>query len=167
MNASSPRRLRRSERGNTLLISMVLFVVLAILVVGSISLSGVEVGAANAKLDYDNLTACARGGRELLLSQFKLSSAQPTKIDVLMPGPGNDLRIASGHYGDVLPADGAGAGLTFKLRPLNQAGTDTGAEDISNKIMGGAATNPSTYTVVCEDRRGKRYELEFTLRFGF
>lgn len=175
-----PARRRPADRGNTLLIAIILFLVMAILVVGSLSQSGVEVGAARTKADFDAISACARGGRELLLSQFRLSNAQPKQIDVSMPGPGNDLRIASGHYDSPTPlpaggsegnatdvASGNGPSLTFQIRPSSQAASGRGAEDLANRMSGGAATDPATYVIVCEDRSGKRYEMEFTVLFGF
>lgn len=157
-----------APRGSTLLLTVIVMAVLALLAAGTITLSGTELGAAASKRRYDTLTACARGGRDLILSQFRLSNQLPTSLSARLGGTGTDLLIASGHYDSAsLPDPGAGSGLTYSYRPIDQAGSNRGPEDIANKMTGGGAANPVTYVLVCEDEQKKRYELEFTLQFGF
>jgi hypothetical protein len=161
---TTPRRPRPRERGNTLLLSMIVMAALALLASGAIVLSGAELRGANAKRDADSLAACARGGRELLMSQFKLSGSAPTAMTIKLPGTGEQLTVATAHYDT---PDLTSPALTMTLRPASQAGTGTGPEDIANKIIGGAASQPATFVIVCEDRQKRRFELEFTIQFGF
>ncbi|MGI5860650.1 MAG: hypothetical protein ACOX6T_01185 [Myxococcales bacterium] len=152
----------RLARGSTLLVVLIVLLLLALLAGGAMTLSGLELGSAQSKKNADVLVACARAGKNLLLSQFRYGSQMPTTINARLTGTDGDLLVASGHYDSTqLPE------VTMEFKPTDQAGSSRGPEDIANKMSGGGATQPTQYVIVCEDRSGRRYELEFTLQFGF
>jgi hypothetical protein len=151
-----------APRGSTMMVVLIVLTVLTILAAGALTLSSLELGSANSKMNSDVLVACARGGKDLLLSQFRYGSAMPTSINARLAGTDSDLLVASGHYdSEALPE------VTMSFKPNNQAGTSRGPEDIANKMSGGGATQPTQYVIVCQDKSNRRYVLEFTLQFGF
>ncbi|HCF61673.1 MAG TPA: hypothetical protein DFS52_27210 [Myxococcales bacterium] len=152
----------RAPRGSTLLVVMIVLLLLALLAGGAMTLSGLELGSAQSKKNADVLVACARGGKNLLLSQFRYGSQMPNTIHAQLAGTDGDLLVATGHYDSAALPE-----VTMEFKPIEQAGASRGPEDIANKMSGGGATQPTQYVIVCQDPSGRRYELEFTLQFGF
>ncbi len=157
-------RTRRQERGNALLVSVIVVLVMTVASVGVIRYASREVAGATAAKRQAALASCAEAARALLMSQWKVLGTQgmdlqPLNITVDDATP---TQVLGGHYGDV---DIAGVQV-IKLNPLT-VGSSYQANDITNKI----ADQVQPYRVLVHCRQGsgvdaREFEVEFGVSFG-
>lgn len=150
----------RTERGSTLIVTVVLLAVLTIVAAGLVQRSETALESVNAVRHYDSSVSCADGARELLLSQFRAFNVDPASLS-LDTTIGN-RRLVSGHYDQfgvksVRPLAGAGAIAQNSVMGM--------ANKSAAVSLGGA---PYVFTVVCTDSTGvgRQTEVEFLIRFG-
>ena len=156
----TPAGPRRTERGSSLIVTIILLAVLTVVAAGLVDRGNSSVASVNADRNYRSGVACADGAKELLLSQFRAFNVDLTKLklDTTIAGQ----RIASGHYD------------TFNVESVRSlSGSSALAQDnvmgMGNRsvatAIGGA---PYVFTVVCTDSSGlgRQTEVEFLIRFG-
>ena len=155
---------RRTERGNALLLAVIVVLVMAVVAVGVIRFAYQEVGGATAVRKQAAAAACAEAARGLLMSQWKLLGTQgmqltPLNITVESSTP---TYIRGGHYGQV----GVTGVQVIKLNPLT-VGPSTSSSDISNRIAD--QVQPYRVVVHCTQNTGtdtRELEIEFGVSFG-
>ena len=161
-----------SQRGSSLLISMIIVVVITAIGLGVIKFAYREAAGAQAGAREQALVACAETARQLLVSQFHAIGVRPTQIAALnLPldaaGSSARTRAVGGHMG----TEGVSIAQVSPL-PGNAFGPTDALADISNtsglQAMGGT---PLKIVVHCRDggtgaTDGRQLEVEFGVRFG-
>ena len=149
-----------SQRGSTLIVTIVLVAVLTVVAAGLVERGNSSVATVNADRTYRAGVACADGARELLLSQFRAFNVDISKLKLDTTVAGQ--RIASGHYDSfnvesVRPLSGSAAIAQDNVMGMGNRSVAT--------ALGGA---PYVFTVVCSDSAGlgRQTEVEFLIRFG-
>ncbi len=161
-----------SERGSSLLISMIIVIVVTAIAVGVINFAYREVAGSLAGAREQALVACADSARQLLLSRVHAIGVRPTEIAALnvpldSTGTGARTLALGGHMG----TQGISIAQVSPL-PGNAFGPTDALADISNssglQAMGGT---PLKIVVHCQDggsgaTDGRQLEVEFGVRFG-
>src|SRR3990172_168282 len=90
-----------SERGNVLLMSVIVILAITVIGLAVVRYSSREVSAAIAGRKEAAVTACAEAARSLLMSQWKLLSAHGTSVAPLNVtlDTASQTQIQGGHYG--------------------------------------------------------------------
>ena len=156
---------RRSQRGGTLIFSLIVVLAVTAIGVAMIRFASLELSAATAGRKHQELVSCADAGRKLLLSQFKLLGAPVTQISALNANLDDRTIASAGHYDgvnvvQVSPLPGWTAGPT---KP------STANWRIRTESLGG---NPYKVVVHCQvagdgtPTSGRQLEVEFGVRFG-
>lgn len=178
---------RAGERGSTLVVTLVLLVVLALLASSSMERGGLEVEAAGSRKRYAAGVNCVEAARELVISQLIIAGASLQSFAVA-PRMVGDLSLATGHYDtdheNQVVTDVVGSCSTVEANRGSDSGQVFGgaAGDLS---MGRAVTNVSADSgmglggpgsggnacgaripVVCRDDSGRSLEFEFVVRLG-
>ena len=157
-------RPRRTERGNALLLSVIVVLVMAVVAVGVIRYGYQEVAGATAVRKQAAIASCAEAARSLLMSQWKVLGTQgmqiqPVNITVENATP---TYVRGGHYGQT----GVTGVQVIRLNPLT-VGPATISSDISNRISD--QVQPYRVVVHCTQGSGadaRELEIEFGVSFG-
>ena len=89
----------RSQRGSTLILTMVVVLTVAAIGVALIRFASREVAGSTAARKAQQLSACAEAGRQLLVSQFKTVGTPVTDIAALSNVALDATTVVSGgHY---------------------------------------------------------------------
>jgi hypothetical protein len=174
--------MQTSQRGSTLVISILVILIMAVIGVGVLRFTSREAAGSSAAAHQEAATSCAEAGRALLVSRFHVLGTAPASLDVLdvkLDGPSGSLRAMGGHI-DTHPA--ATITQVEALDPESvRKGSLGGARDITNMIVdvGGAAGAasalggvPLKITVHCQEgdastaTSGRQFEIEYAVRFG-
>jgi hypothetical protein len=162
---------RHPARGNALLLSIIVVLVMTVAAVGVIRFASREVAGANAARRQAGITACADAARTLLMSKWKVLGTQGMEI---MPveeqiEPNTPTTLRGGHYGEV----NVNGVQVIRLNPLT-VGASNSQGDITNRI----ADQVSSYRVVVHCTQGpanpdgspgpdaRELEVEFGVTFG-
>jgi len=165
-------RKNESQRGSSLLMSMIIVLVVTAIGLGVIKFAYREVAGAQAGAREQALVACAETARQMLVSQFHAIGVRPTQISALnvpldSTGSGARTYALGGHMGTM----GVRIDQVSPL-PGNAFGPTDAIADISNtsglQAMGGT---PLKIVVHCRDggsgaSDGRQLEVEFGVRFG-
>lgn len=179
---------RASQRGSTLVVTLVLLVVLALLAASSMERGGLEVEAAGSRKRYAAGVNCIEAARELVISQLIIAGASLQSFAV-SPRMVGDLSLATGHYDtgheNQVVADVVGSCSTVEANRGSDSQQVFGSGAATDLSMGRAVTNVSAdggmglggpgagsnscgarIPVVCRDDAGRSLELEFVVRLG-
>lgn len=160
-----PKRLKLHGRGSTLIITIILLAVLAVLAAAAIRLSMGERINASAKGSRDRMYACANAARVAVWSELGKygqgyfgSTDLPTSIAL----PDGTTLAAPAHYSQDMTETMQVKDVVLK----NQMGCPQSASkgDLTNAFRSIRGTcNSDAYTVVarCTDRSGTELEIEF------
>jgi hypothetical protein len=163
-----------SERGNVLLMSVIVILDITDIGLAVVRYSSREVSAAIAGRKEAAVTACAEAARSLLMSQWKLLSAHGTSVAPLNVtlDTASQTQIQGGHYGQNPSGSGfwnATAQIwvnnvqVIKLDPLT-VGPSYQVNDLTNRI----GDTVQAYRVVahCTQGGGRQVEVEFGVQYG-
>ncbi len=163
--------IRKTPRGSTLILVVVLLAVLAAIGVAAVSLGSQERTNAAAKGKRDAVSACAHAARMALWAEIGkhssgfLSSVDPVSDIVLADG--TSLR-APAHY---TSAGTDGVAVTSLVRRFVVPRQGKGStRDLTNRMDALMDTGKGTaYGVVarCRDPKGREVEVEFTTALTF
>jgi len=156
---------RRSQRGSSLILSLVVVMVISVIGVAMIRYASLELAGATAGRKQQELVACAEAGRQVLMSKFKLLGAPVADVAALNVNLDGRTRVLGGHYDSVnvvqvspLPAWTAGP-----TRP------STANWRIRTDSLGGAPIKVVVHCQVAGDGTagsGRQLEVEYGVRFG-
>jgi len=175
--------MRTSQRGSTLVISILVMLIMAVIGVGVLRFTSREAAGASAAAHQEAATSCAEAGRALLLSRFHVLGTAPSSLDILdvrLDGPAGSLRAMGGHI-DTHPTATITQVEALPAEALNKKGSLDSGRDTTNLItdVGGAAGAasalggvPLKITVHCQEgdastaTSGRQFEIEYAVRFG-
>ena len=160
------------ERGNALLMSLVVVLVITAAGVATVRFASREVSGAYAMRKGANLNACVETARALLMSQWKLlgSYAQavpPVNIEL---ETASQTTILGGHYDQNPSSSAYWNGQTWannvQVVPMNplSVGGSYQVNDISNRVADMA--QPYRVVVHCTQADGRETEVEFAVQWG-
>ncbi len=166
----------RSQRGSSLVISVLVMAILTVIGVAMVRFAAREQAGALATWRKEALVACARAAANVLKSQFGLGVAPSAPLDITMGNPavGESVRIVGGHIDqDMSVVDIGGIQVTGVARRA-LAGSQSAVGDITNVLYGGTAGpgGPTKVTAHCQmgDKSGpdtgRQIEVELMLRVG-
>jgi hypothetical protein len=171
--------LRTNQRGASLIMSMIVVLVMAVIGVAVVRYGTREVAGAHAGRKEAAVASCADAARAMLMSQWKLLGAhgatvQPLKIQL---DPGSHTLVQGGHYGQdpTTSAYWDASGQTWinniqvtQLDPLT-VGSYVQSNDLTNRI----GDNVRSYRVVVHCTHGdpqlgppREVEVEFGVQYG-
>ena len=166
---------RLRPRGNALLMSIIVVLVLAVAGVGVIRFVRREMAGAHAGRKEAAVQACAEAARAMLISRWKLLGDHGVALGPLDETlePAGPTRIVGGHYGDEptplwneITRTWVKNVQVIALNPLT-VGNKFQASDLTNRI----GDNALPYRVVVHcvqgtDENAREVEVEFGLRYG-
>jgi len=172
---------RRNERGNALLMAVIVVLVITVFGLGVVRFASRELSGAVAGRKEAAVAACAEAARALLMSQWKVLGVHdvavaPLKLTLESAGP---TVVLGGHYGQD-PTSGTywnGSTQTWiqniqviKMNPLT-VGSNYESNDSSNRI--GDSVAPFRVVVHCvqgdttsSPPDSREVELEFGVEYG-
>ncbi len=162
---SIPPGSRPALRGSTLIITVILLAVLAVLGVAAVSLGSQERINASAKGKRDALYACANAARMQIwaeLAKFGRGYFDSTSAPSTLSLPDGTTLTAPAHYSAHMTSGMTVTGIV--LRNTVQTASAATAIDLTNTFNFMQNLNHATaYTVVarCTDRMGRELEIEF------
>jgi hypothetical protein len=168
------RRLR-NQRGNALLVSLVVVLVITAAGVAVVRFASREVVGAYAARKGATVNACAEAARAYLMSQWKLlgaSATAPPPLKVTLEPDSNTSIIEGGHYGqdptsslywNSVSETWVNNVQVIPLNPLS-VGSSYVVNDISNRIANMA--QPFRVVVHCTQADGREAEVEFAVQWG-
>jgi len=166
---------RRPPRGNALLMSIIVVLVLAVAGVAVVRFVARDVAGAHGGRKEAAVQACAEAARAMLVSRWKLLGEhgvglEPLDVTLEPVGP---TQLKGGHYGeeptsywDDLTRTWVKNVQVITLNPLT-VGNTFQASDITNRI--GDSALPYRVVVHCvqgTDQNAREIEAEFGLRYG-
>ena len=160
---SLSRPLPRRASGSTLILTVILLMVLAVIGVAAVSLGSQERINASGKTQRDQLYACAAAARMQIwaeLARYGRGYLESGNVAGSVTLPDGTVLTAPSHY-DSDP-DVTVSSVVLK-NTVTTASTPT-ATDLTNSFNFMQGLNTATgYTVVakCKDRRGRPLEVEF------
>jgi len=160
----------RPQRGNALILSIIVVLVLAIIGVAVINFASREVAGSTAGRKYQALVACADAGRQQILSQFHALGTSPLSITPLNVQLTPTSQVLGGHFDSSSPGTIQVTQVTYL--PQTSFGPDRGVvQNIANRIVGtGGGAKPMKVVVHCQQsgfsNTAGQLEVEFGVRFG-
>jgi hypothetical protein len=156
---------RRSQRGSSLILSLVVVMVISVIGVAMIRYASLELAGATAGRQQQELVACAEAGRQTLLSQFKLLGAPITEVQPLNVNLDGRTRVVAGHYdsANVVQVSPLPAWTAGPTRP------STANWRIRTDSLGGTPYKVVVHCQVAGDGSpgsGRQLEVEYGVRFG-
>lgn len=166
---------RRLERGNALLMAIIVVLVITVAGVAVIRLASREVAGAQAGRKAASVSACTEAARNMLMGQWKLLGTHDVGIPPLklVLESATPTEVRGGHYGqdpqDFWDEDNQSWIRQVQVLPLNPLllGTKNQANDISNRV--GDAVIPYRVVVHCTQGTppdARELELEFGVQYG-
>ena len=168
-------RSRNLERGNALLMAVIVVLVITVAGVGLIRFASREVAGATAGRKEAAIAACVEGARAMLMGQWKLLGTHDVGIPPLklVLESATPTEARGGHYGQDPNAYWSASTQAWlehvQVLPLNPltVGTKSQVNDISNRI----ADTILPYRVVVHCTQGtapdvRELELEFGVQYG-
>ncbi|HEY6892032.1 MAG TPA: hypothetical protein VI300_29790 [Solirubrobacter sp.] len=165
---------RNSQRGSTLLTTVVIITVVTIIGVGVVRFATREVAGAYAGAQDQALVACAETARQLLLSKFHALGTNPTSIAALnVPLDGPAASARSYAVGGHIDTQGITVAQVSYL-PDSAFGPANLSRDLTNVVapMSGQGGKPLKVVVHCQVQGdgtatgGRQLEVEFGVKFG-
>ncbi len=166
-------RHQHQQRGNALVMSIIVVLVITVAGVGIIRFVSREMAGAHAGRKEAAIEACAEAARAMLMSRWKvLGTVGIPPVDETLE-PSGPTKIKGGHYGDEPTPYYNELTQTWiknvQVMPLNPRtlGNAFQADDITNRI--GEAALPYRVVVHCvqgTDVNAREVEVEFGLRYG-
>lgn len=170
----------RPQHGSGILLAMIVVFVVALIVAGVLRYTSRELAGATAGRQHDALVACAEGGRQLLMSQFRAIGIPPTQLQAL------NVPLDATTGGSTAAVGGHIDSTTVQIEqvtvlPMGSFGSERrNTRDITNiafpnlSPLGGT---PYRLVVHCVDhgakdpstgvyKDGRQLEVEFGVRFG-
>lgn len=161
---------KRTQRGSSLVLAVVVVLVIAVLGVGMVRFAASESAGATSGARREALIQCAEAARQLLVSKFHALGMQPADISALnvpLQGAGGSTLALGGHIDTMNVTIGQ---VTYL--PPNAFGPPP-VSDISNIVqLVGQGGKPMKVIVHCQDGAdgtatgGRQLEIEFGVRFG-
>jgi hypothetical protein len=158
---------RRSQRGSTLLLSVILLAVLTALGLAAVSLSARERQNASSQAKYQRLIECASAAQSMIWAQLArhganyLGSSLPVGQITL---PDGTQFAAPIHYDQPVGTGTASVAYTIQNGGGGQGQMDV---DCTNKLCGQANSgNPVLIVARCTDPSGRQYEVEMSFAFA-
>ncbi len=158
---------RSTQRGSTLLLSVILIAVLTALGVAAVSLASRERENASSQAKYQKLIECASAAQSMIWAQLAkhgtnyLGSSLPIGQVNL---PDGTKLAAPIHYGQDAGSATASVAYTIQNGGGGQGQTDV---DCSNRLCGQANSgNPVLIVARCTDPVGREFEVEMSFAFA-
>jgi hypothetical protein len=152
MNRTLPLRSRRSDRGATLLVVVVLVAALAVIGLAVVNRASNEMQSVAAKRRYDSTVSCADAAQQLIRSQLQIYGATTMSISV------NNASLQTAHYDSTT--------LTA-VTPVSGATSSSGSGgDMANRIGRPSGSNSYMATVLCQNSNGQQLEVDVLFSFG-
>ncbi len=160
------RRSDQSQRGFSLVFTMLIIVLLTLLVAGAIAFTGSEQSAAVLRSRAERQSACLQAARNEFLSRIRVlaSNVEDITFDQTVPMPGGEtLRLRTGHR--------AGSTVLTSVERLPDTAAPSGnrGQDLTNRSGRGGSLRAAYYrvTATCQDQaNGPEQEVEFGIRVG-
>lgn len=174
---------RNAERGNSLLLVMIVLLVLSLLAAASLRLAWQQSSTINRRIHNDTLHACAEAAERKLLADYSLlsgASAPP----VVMPNSNYTMWMAPGHF-DSETQTGAGtssspptfSNITLTTTPGAMVSAPSSAiagnlnDSSSSNSLASGSLGGSPFVIVahCTDvssGQPREYEVELQVRLG-
>ncbi len=150
---------RGTERGSSLLVTLVVILGLTALAAAAINMATSGTISAAHKAHADALTACANAAAQRVLAEFALAGAGPVSIQAAgIPG---GPTLSPTHYD--------GAVIVNQVNRLSNAAGGSGVRDLdtTNTIrMGSSGGVPYGLVATCTDAQGRQFEVELFVRLG-
>ncbi len=154
--------MKRSERGNALIITLMVIVGLLLLSLGVLTFTSNERAGGAAMRRREQLANCALAVRQYLGTQLRFPSAPAiTNLNFTVPGTGGNVVIEGGHYNQPLPAVSG-----FIIGGGSAGGISTPVQELANNVRVNAGGSNLTGAATCTDADGNQYEVEFSFAFG-
>jgi type II secretory pathway pseudopilin PulG len=161
---------RSSQRGSTLVVSMILLGVLMVIGVAAVSLSSRERQSADAQKRYQLLVECANAAQAKIWAEIArwgpgyLSSGRPVTSIVL---PDGTKLESPAHYAAGSPPTPQIKDIVFTV-PQGAGGGPVVERDCTNQACSTAAAGGTPFGVLahCVDAAGREYEVELAFRLG-
>jgi hypothetical protein len=167
--------LNRSQRGSSLVVSVIVIVILTVIAVAMVRFAAREQAGALASMRHDALVACARAAARVLESQFGLGVSPSAALDITIGNPADreSPRIVGGHVDqDMTVTDvkiaqvtptrtgaftGAQRGVVDQTNVLRAFGMNSGPKKVVAHCQMGDKSGPTT---------GRQVEVEFDVLTG-
>lgn len=171
---------RNPERGNSLLLVMIVLLVLSLLAAASLRLAWQESATVNRRLHNDTLHACAEAAERKLLADYTLLSGSGAP-PVVLPNNNFTMWMAPGHFDDesqtsagtsTTPPSFSSISLTpYAMQAMPPAAISGGMGDMSssNTQRSGFGGQPFIIVAHCTDvssGQPREYEVELQVRLG-
>ena len=161
-----------NPRGNAMLMSLVVVLVITAAGIATVRFASREVAGAYAMRKGATLDACAETARALLMSQWKLlgTYAQAVPPVSIVLETASQTTIRGGHYDQDPSSSSYWTGQSWvnnvqvvPLNPLTVGGAYQ-VNDITNRIADMA--QPYRVVVHCTQADGRETEVEFAVQWG-
>jgi Tfp pilus assembly protein PilX len=168
--------MRKLERGSSLVISVIVVLIIAVIGVGMVRFTQRETAGALAGQRADALSACASAAQRMLETRFHILGVQPTDLTVLnvkLDGAAGQMAAVGGHIGG---DPGLPVPTVKQVEPLPASSVDRRSmmSDETNWVstMGRTGGTPLKITVHCQagdtstPTSGRQLEIEYGVNFG-
>ena len=158
---------RDTQRGSTLLLTMILLLVLTAAGVAAISITGRERENASIQARYQKLVECGSAAQAVIWAQLArygtnyIGSGMPVGTLTL---PGGTQLAAPIHYGQDPSTTFANVSYTVQSGGGGQGTADV---DCTNRLCGQTGGgNPVLIVARCTDSHNRQYEVELSFAFA-
>jgi hypothetical protein len=165
----------RSQRGSSLVVSVIAIVVLTVIAVAMVRFSAREQAGALATMRHDQLVACARAAGRVLQSQFGLGVAPSAPLDLTIGDPAmrDSPRVVGGHIDQDMTVTDIKIAQVTPTRTGAFTGAQQSVVDQTNVLRGFRSNSgPQKVVAHCQmgdksgPTTGRQVEVEFDVRTG-